>query len=72
MDPKNPKKVRDPRAAWKQNSGQLREAMRSREPIRDLANPKDKRGPYLRAERRLLENAGWRREGEYWYPPPRR
>lgn len=64
-------RLRDPKATWKQNAGQLREAMRSRKPIRDLADPGDRRGPWLNAERELLRNAGWRRVGRYWFPPAR-
>ena len=66
-----PRGVLDPRATWKQNAGQLREAMRSRRPIQDLARSGDNRGPYLNAERALLEERGWTRRGGYWYPPPR-
>ena len=63
------RRVRDPRATWKQNAGQLREAMQARRPIRDLARPGDKNGPYLNAERALLTERGWTRRGQYWYPP---
>ena len=61
--------VLDPRATWKQNAGQLREAMRSRRPIRDLADPNDVDGKYLNAERALLKERGWTQRGQYWYPP---
>jgi len=59
-----------PKANWKQNSGVLREEMRRGQPIRD-ASPGDVRGPFLNAERALLEDRGWTFNPgtNLWMPP---
>jgi hypothetical protein len=61
---------RDPKLDWRQNAGQLRDAMRQGRPIRD-ADPADHEGPFLNAERGLLESRGWEfdRHTGYWMPP---
>jgi hypothetical protein len=61
---------RDPKLDWKQNYGQLRDAMRQGHPIRDN-DPLDFDGPFLNAERYILESRGWRFDPDsgYWYPP---
>lgn len=64
----------DVRALYRQNMGQLREAMRSRRPIRERdprfirKDPRDG-GAFLESERELLSERGWSREGDTWYPP---
>ncbi len=72
------KRVGDAQALYRQNMGQLREAMRSRCPVRER-DPNSKRrdpergGAFLQAERDLLERRGWDfglRTG-YWHPPNR-
>jgi hypothetical protein len=61
---------RDPKLDWKQNYGQLRDAMRQGHPIRDH-DPLDFDGPFLNAERYVLKSRGWRFDPDsgYWYPP---
>jgi len=54
-----------PKANWIQNSSKLREAMRSGQPIRDVSVSKWTGKPirntgFLRAERNLLANRGWK------------
>jgi hypothetical protein len=64
----------DTRALYRQNLGQLREAMRRRIPVRER-DPAFRRsgagrgGDFLEAERRVLKNRGWSRRGDTWYPP---
>ena len=65
-----------PRANWKQNSSRLREAMQEGRPIRDVSvNPVtgqlEKNSGFLRAERELLRNRGWRYNtgDRSWHPP---
>lgn len=67
----------DPRALYRQNMGQLRDAMRSRRPIRER-DPDFRRGSeateggrFLKAERDLLEDRGWSfdKASGYWHPP---
>lgn len=60
---------RNAKADWRENSGQLRQAIGEGYPIRD-ASP-SKGGGFLRSERNLLENRGWlfNRGTSYWYPP---
>jgi hypothetical protein len=61
---------RDPKLDWNQNYGQLRDAMRQGYPIRDN-DPLDFDGPFLNAERYVLQSRGWRFDPDtgYWYPP---
>jgi len=64
------------RANWGQNAGRLRQVLRRGEPIRDATvDPKtgalqDNTG-FLRAERNLMENQGWRYDPstQLWNPP---
>ena len=64
-----------PRANWKQNSSVLRQEMRKGQPIRDSSakadGTLDKNTGFLRAERNLLENHGWRYDPSTrtWNPP---
>lgn len=57
-----------PKANWKQNSGVLRQEMNRGLPIRD-ASIGDNTGPFLNAERNLLQDRGWKLDGGYWNPP---
>jgi RHS repeat-associated protein len=59
-----------PKANWQQNSGVLRQEMQQCKPIRD-ASPGDKAGPFLNAERLVLQNHGWtfNPSTNYWIPP---
>ena len=57
-----------PKANWKRNSGVLRQEMNRGQPIRD-ASIGDNTGPFLNAERNLLQDRGWKLEGGYWNPP---
>ena len=65
----------NPKANWKQNSGVLRQEVRKGQPIRDASvdsagNLRDNTG-FLRAERNLLENQGWKYDPstQTWNPP---
>lgn len=64
------------RANWKQNSSVLRQEMAKRRPIRDGSVDKKTGRPigdsgFLKAERRLLFNNGWRysKNTQHWHPP---
>jgi uncharacterized protein RhaS with RHS repeats len=59
-----------PKANWKQNAGALREEMNRGLPIRD-ASVGDTGGPFLNAERNLLQDRGWTFDAStgYWMPP---
>ena len=64
------------RANWAQNSSRLREAMREGQPIRDVSVDSKTGGlmrnsGFLRAERNLLQNQGWKYNSttRMWHPP---
>jgi hypothetical protein len=65
----------NPKANWAQNSSKLRQAMSEGQPIRDVSTEPMVNGApgkntgFLRAERNLLENHGWKIRDGYWYPP---
>ena len=65
----------NPKANWKQNSSVLRQEMRKGQPIRDASvkadGTLDKNTGFLRAERNLLENQGWKYDPstQTWSPP---
>ena len=69
----------NPKDNWAQNSSRLREAMAEDKPIRDasaepLVNGKPgNNSGFLRAERNLLENHGWKYDPgtQTWNPPPK-
>jgi RHS repeat-associated protein len=54
-----PPNNRTPKENWRENAGRLRAEMKRGEPIRD-ASRGDNDGIFLNAERRLLEDRGWR------------
>lgn len=60
---------------WGVNGSVLRRIMSEGNPIRDILAEPIKAGNlsnetgFLRAERNLLRNHGWRYNGGYWYPP---
>lgn len=65
----------NPKDTWAQNSNRLREAMAKGEPIRDASvdaagNPVKNSG-FLKAERNLLDNHGWKYDSgtRSWNPP---
>ena len=60
----------NPKANWRRNSGVLRSEMQRDLPIRD-ASPGDMKGPFLNAERHLLQDRGWKFDSHtnYWNPP---
>lgn len=58
----------NPKANWQQNSGVLRQEMKRGLPIRD-ASVGDNTGSFLNAERNLLQDRGWKLDGNYWNPP---
>ncbi len=64
-----------PKANWKQNASKLRKTMREGKPIRDASvtnkgNLRSNTG-FLRPERNLLENKGWKynKRPRLWKPP---
>lgn len=66
----------DTQLNWEQNSSRLREEIRKERPIRDASvnqetGELEKNTGFLRAERNLLENQGWKYDSKtrYWYPP---
>ncbi len=66
----------DPKANWKQNSSVLRQEMNRGVPIRDASvnaatGKLENNTGFLRMERNLLENHGWKYDPvtHYWYPP---
>jgi RHS repeat-associated protein len=60
----------NPRLNWKQNAGLLRQEMKLGQPIRD-ASIGDFSGPFLNAERYLLQSRGWTFYSPtgLWMPP---
>jgi hypothetical protein len=53
-----------------QNASMLRFEMSKGKPIRDVSvnNPQGETG-FLRAERNMMRDRGWTKQGDHWYPP---
>ena len=63
-----------PEANWAQNARRLGQEMSEGRPIKDATALKypgetDKITGFYEQERQVLENAGWKLRGGYWFPP---